>query len=79
MTTQQAPSIEQIRGAWDGLAGGFDRFVTPETMALGKEVVRRIGLRPGTQVLDVAAGSGALSIPAARVGPMSSRRISPPR
>jgi ubiquinone/menaquinone biosynthesis C-methylase UbiE len=68
MTRQQAPGIEQIRGAWDGLAGGFDRFVTPETMVLGKEVVRRIGLRPGTRVLDVAAGSGALSIPAARIG-----------
>jgi ubiquinone/menaquinone biosynthesis C-methylase UbiE len=68
MTTQQAPSVEQIRGAWDGLAGGFDQFVTPETMVLGKEVIRRIGLRPGTRVLDVAAGSGALSIPAARIG-----------
>ena len=68
MTTQHAPSTEQIRGAWDALAGGFDRFVTPETMALGEEVVRRIGLRPGTRVLDVAAGSGALSIPAARAG-----------
>lgn len=68
MTTQQAPSTEQIRGAWDVLAGGFDQFVTPQTMALGEEVVRRIGLRPGTRVLDVAAGSGALSIPAARIG-----------
>lgn len=68
MSTQQVPSIEQIRGAWDGIAGGFDEFVTPETMDLGKEVVRRVGLRPGTRVLDVAAGSGALSIPAARIG-----------
>lgn len=68
MTTQQAPSIEQIRSAWNGIAGGFDEFVTPETMVLGKEVVRRLGLRPGTRLLDVAAGSGALSIPAARIG-----------
>lgn len=68
VTTQQAPSIEQIRGAWNGIAGGFDEFVTPETMVLGKEVVRRLGLRPGTRLLDVAAGSGALSIPAARIG-----------
>jgi SAM-dependent methyltransferase len=35
---------------------------------LGDEVVRRLGLRPGTRLLDVAAGSGGLSIPAARVG-----------
>jgi ubiquinone/menaquinone biosynthesis C-methylase UbiE len=68
VTTQQIPSIEQIRGAWNGIAGGFDEFVTPETMVLGKEVVRRLGLRPGTRLLDVAAGSGALSIPAARIG-----------
>lgn len=66
--TIQAPSIEQIRGSWNGIAGGFDEFVTPETMVLGKEVVRRLGLRPGTRLLDVAAGSGALSIPAARIG-----------
>lgn len=68
MTTQQVPSIEQIRGAWNGIAAEFDEFVTPETMVLGKEVVRRLGLRPGTRLLDVAAGSGALSIPAARLG-----------
>ena len=66
--TTLAPSIEQIRGAWNGIADGFDEFVTPETMVLGKEVVRRLGLRPGTRLLDVAAGSGALSIPAARIG-----------
>ncbi|MDN5917781.1 MAG: methyltransferase domain-containing protein [Pseudonocardia sp.] len=68
MTAAQVPSIEQIRGAWNGIARGFDEFVTPETTVLGKEVVRRLGLRPGTRLLDVAAGSGALSIPAARGG-----------
>jgi ubiquinone/menaquinone biosynthesis C-methylase UbiE len=68
MTTQQVPSIEQVRGAWNGIAARFDEFVTPETMVLGREVVRRLGLRPGTRLLDVAAGSGAVSIPAARIG-----------
>ena len=68
MTTQQAASIDHIRGAWNGIAHGFDEFVTPENMVLGKEVVRRLGLRPGTRLLDVAAGSGGLSIPAARIG-----------
>ncbi|MQA61982.1 MAG: methyltransferase domain-containing protein [Actinophytocola sp.] len=68
MTTQQAPSNEQIRGAWNGIADGFDELVTPETMVLGEEIVRRLGLRAGTRLLDVAAGSGALSIPAARLG-----------
>jgi ubiquinone/menaquinone biosynthesis C-methylase UbiE len=68
MTTQQMASIDQIRGAWNGIARAFDEFVTPENLVLGKEVVRRLGLRPGTRLLDVAAGSGALSIPAARIG-----------
>lgn len=68
MTTTRTPSIEQARGAWNAIARGFDEFVTPETTVLGKEVVRRLGLRPGTRLLDVAAGSGALSIPAARIG-----------
>ena len=37
-------------------------------MWLGNEGLRRAGLRPGMRFLDVAAGSGALSIPAARLG-----------
>lgn len=69
MTTQaQVPSVEQIRGAWNGIAGGFDELVTPQTMVLGSEVVRRLGLRPGIRLLDVGAGSGALAIPAATAG-----------
>lgn len=68
MSTQQVSSIDQIRRAWDGIATGFDEFVTPETMVLGEQVVRHLGLRPGTRLLDVAAGSGALSIPAAKLG-----------
>ncbi|WP_300012803.1 methyltransferase domain-containing protein [Pseudonocardia sp.] len=68
MTTQQAPGLEQIRDAWNAVADGFDRFVTPESMVLGREVVLRLGLRPGTRLLDVGAGSGALTIPAARIG-----------
>jgi SAM-dependent methyltransferase len=37
-------------------------------MRLGNEGLRRAGLRSGMRFLDVAAGSGALSIPAARLG-----------
>lgn len=68
MTTQQVPDIEQIRGAWNSIADGFDEFVTPKTLVLGEEVMRRLELRPGMRLLDVAAGSGGLSIPAARIG-----------
>jgi len=54
--------------AWDAIAEGYDRTNTPSQMWLGSEGLRRAGLRPGMRFLDVAAGSGALSIPAARLG-----------
>lgn len=66
--TTQAPTTEQIRQAWDALAAGFDEFVSPLTMAFGEEVISRLDLGPGTRFLDVAAGSGALAVPAARHG-----------
>ena len=59
---------EQTRAAWDKIAPGYDEFVTATHMELGSEGLRRAELRPGMRFLDVAAGSGALSIPAARLG-----------
>jgi ubiquinone/menaquinone biosynthesis C-methylase UbiE len=59
---------EGTRAAWDTIAPGYDRTNTPTQMWLGNEGLRRAGLRPGMRFLDVAAGSGALSIPAARLG-----------
>lgn len=54
--------------AWNEIAPGFDEFVTPSNVALAEGVLDRVGLRPGMHVLDVAAGSGAFSLPAARAG-----------
>jgi ubiquinone/menaquinone biosynthesis C-methylase UbiE len=65
MTAQEH---EQARSAWDKIAPGYDEFVTATHMELGSEGLRRAELRPGMRFLDVAAGSGALSIPAARLG-----------
>jgi SAM-dependent methyltransferase len=59
---------QQTRAAWDGIAAGYDEFVTPGHMWLGNQGLARAGLRRGMSFLDVAAGSGALSIPAARLG-----------
>jgi pimeloyl-ACP methyl ester carboxylesterase/ubiquinone/menaquinone biosynthesis C-methylase UbiE len=56
------------RAAWDKIAPGYDRTNTPTQMWLGREGLHRAGLCEGMQFLDVAAGSGALSIPAARLG-----------
>jgi ubiquinone/menaquinone biosynthesis C-methylase UbiE len=65
MTTQEQ---EQTRAAWDRIATGYDDFVTPTNMWAANEGLRRAGVSPGMRFLDVAAGSGALSIPAARLG-----------
>jgi len=54
--------------AWDRIAPGYDATNTPTQMWLGNEGLRRAGLGAGMRFLDVAAGSGALSIPAARLG-----------
>ena len=59
---------DPARSAWDRIAAGYDRTNTPSQMWLGSESLRRAGLRSGMRFLDVAAGSGALSIPAARLG-----------
>jgi ubiquinone/menaquinone biosynthesis C-methylase UbiE len=64
----QAQENPDTRAAWDKIAPGYDRTNTPTQMWLGNEGLRRAGLRAGMRFLDVAAGSGALSIPAARLG-----------
>jgi ubiquinone/menaquinone biosynthesis C-methylase UbiE len=67
--TKEAPAVrEDTREAWNGIAPGYDRTNTPTQMWLGYEGLRRAGLQRGMSFLDVAAGSGSLSIPAARLG-----------
>lgn len=56
------------REAWDAIATGYDRYVTPKEEALAREALALVGLQPGEQFLDVAAGTGGLSLPAARLG-----------
>ena len=59
---------EDTRAAWDAIAPGYDRTNTPTQMWLGNEGLQRAALASGMRFLDVAAGSGALSIPAAHLG-----------
>ena len=59
---------KEMLAAWDRIAPGYDRTNTPTQMWLGNEGLRRVDLQPGMRFLDVASGSGALSIPAARIG-----------
>src|SRR5215211_2969626 len=68
MTTTTA--IDQLKAAhratWD--SGDYtdvaDRFVIP----VGNAALEAAGIAPGTEVLDVAAGSGNPAIPAAQTG-----------
>jgi ubiquinone/menaquinone biosynthesis C-methylase UbiE len=54
--------------AWDAIAEGYDRYVAPQEAALADEALRLVGLKAGQRFLDVAAGTGGLSLPAARLG-----------
>jgi 2-polyprenyl-3-methyl-5-hydroxy-6-metoxy-1,4-benzoquinol methylase len=75
MTIQEQ---EQTQAAWDKIAVGYDQFVTPTHMWLANEALFRAGLRPGMRFLDVAAGTGALSIPAAGLRAQGGARNIPP-
>ena len=73
MTTSQgeATTTEEHAAppeAWDAIAEGYDRYVAPQEVDLANEALRLVGLEPGERFLDVAAGTGGLSLPAARLG-----------
>jgi ubiquinone/menaquinone biosynthesis C-methylase UbiE len=67
MTTQEQHEGAPVE-AWDAVAEGFDRFVAPTEVAVANEALDIAGVGPGTSFLDVAAGPGGLSLPAARRG-----------
>lgn len=54
--------------AWDAIAEGYDRYVAPQEVDLATEALSLAGLATGERFLDVAAGTGGLSLPAARLG-----------
>lgn len=59
--------LEATRAGWDAVAPGYDEHVTPR-WALSEEALDLAGLEPDMRFLDVACGSGALALPAARRG-----------
>jgi len=54
--------------AWDAIAAGYDRHVAPGEAELARAALELARLRSGDRLLDVAAGPGGLSLPAARLG-----------
>jgi ubiquinone/menaquinone biosynthesis C-methylase UbiE len=60
---------QTVRKLFDDLAGDYDKHV-PFFETFGRRLVDWCGLRPGQRVLDIAAGRGAVTAPAAlAVGP----------
>jgi ubiquinone/menaquinone biosynthesis C-methylase UbiE len=67
-TDSSASSVDDRSTNWDRIAPGYDKTNTPTQMWVGKQGLQRAGVSHGTRFLDVASGSGALSIPAAQLG-----------
>jgi ubiquinone/menaquinone biosynthesis C-methylase UbiE len=61
-------NLEQIREGWDRYAAAYDEAITPFSMRVAEDALSVADVRPGMKLLDIAAGGGALSIPAARLG-----------
>ncbi len=66
MIAERTP--EEERESWDRVAKGFDELTTPRNIGFSDNALSHTSLRPGMYFLDVASGSGALSIAAARRG-----------
>jgi len=61
---------EEVRGIFTSIAGGYDRFNDVASLGIDRlwrrEAVRRAALFDGARVLDLAAGTGDLSLLLAR-------------
>lgn len=54
--------------AWDAIAAAYDKHVAPGEADLATDALKLAGLEARDRFLDVAAGTGGLSLPAARLG-----------
>ena len=68
MTVDQADRALKARHRALWASGDYPAVAAELIPALGPELVRACGVRPGDRVLDVAAGSGNAAIPAAAAG-----------
>jgi ubiquinone/menaquinone biosynthesis C-methylase UbiE len=66
-TTKEEPHYAPVE-AWDAIASVYDSYVAPGEAAVATEALKFAGLEAGARFLDVAAGPGGLSLPAARLG-----------
>jgi ubiquinone/menaquinone biosynthesis C-methylase UbiE len=68
MTTLQTIPPEQRADAWSRCAEAYDVLAEAVTSQFAEDAVRLVRVKPGAQVLDVAAGTGAFTFAAARRG-----------
>ena len=69
MTTQQLGYDElNTKHATMWASGDYPKMVDTFLLPLGPRLVQAAGIGPGQRVLDVAAGTGNASIPAAQTG-----------
>jgi ubiquinone/menaquinone biosynthesis C-methylase UbiE len=67
------PIRMRARSTYDAAADRYDDSALGFWARSGERTIERLGLQPGMSVLDVACGSGASTLPAARrVGPLGS-------
>lgn len=71
-TSQNQPTATEEHTAppeaWGAIAHGYDQYVAPQEADLANQALDIAGVGIGTRFLDVAAGTGGLSLPAARRG-----------
>lgn len=60
--------LEQLKEGWDAFASSYDEGITPFSTKVAESALNLVGLTAGAELLDIASGGGALSIPAARRG-----------
>lgn len=56
----------QQPATWDGVAPGYAEDIAEQLTAYAEEAMRLAALRPQDRVIDIGAGPGTLTIPAAR-------------
>jgi ubiquinone/menaquinone biosynthesis C-methylase UbiE len=61
-------SPDQIPQGWSNIASAYERAFETLTSQFSHEALRQLELEQGERVLDVAAGTGSFSLPAARAG-----------
>lgn len=59
---------EETGEGWDSVVDTYEKALQPFTTQFVEEALRLVNFKPGQEVLDVAAGAGALTLAAAKAG-----------